>query len=98
MYVGFGPALSHNRPGPVYTQEAAETEVGGALVVAYDLRATARIAIRGAWWNYFLAPGGESLGALAMPTTVAWDTHVALGMVLSFGSPTVRRPPKTFTR
>jgi hypothetical protein len=97
MYLGIGPAVAHIAPGPVYSQRSAVTEIGGSLVAAYDVRTSSRFAIRAAWWNYLMMPRDADLAAAARPATVAWDTHVALGVAVSFGSPTVRRPPRTFT-
>lgn len=95
MYLGFGPALAYASPGPVYTQPSATTELGGLVVAAYDARVTSAVGLRGAWWNYFLAPVGSNLPMNATPKDVVWESQVTFGVAVSFGSPTTRRPPRT---
>jgi len=96
MYVGFGPAFAHVSPGPVFSQRSATTELGGLVAAAYDVRFTSAIGARLAWWNYFLAPSGAELTASTTPRNVVWEAKITAGVTFSFGSPTVRRPPRTF--
>jgi len=96
MYVGFGPAFAHVSPGPVFSQRSAATELGGLVLAAYDVRFTSAIGARLAWWNYFLAPSGVELTPSTSPRSVVWESKITAGVTFSFGSPTVRRPPRTF--
>jgi hypothetical protein len=97
MYVGFGPALVHTAPGPVYSQRSATTEAGALVLAAFDMRFTSAVGLRVAWWNYFVGPSGAELTANAVPQSVVWESQITFGLALSFGSSTVSRPPRTFT-
>jgi len=95
MYLGFGPAMTHLRPGPVHTQ-GPTTEFGGAAVAAFDTPVAEHVGIRAVWWNYFLAPTGGDLPGDASPKGIVWESRVTVGVVFLLGSPTVLRPPRTF--
>lgn len=86
IYFGLGPAMSYVRPGPVRTQTAAVTEIGGAGVIAYDFRFSPTLGGRVAWWNYLVKPSEEQLGTNITPSGLAWDTQIALGVRFLLGS------------
>lgn len=85
IYFGFGPALSYIKPGAVSTQTSAVTEIGGALVAGYDFALSPTIGGRLAWWNYFLKPSTDDLPASFVPSSLVWDTQVAIGVRFVFG-------------
>jgi hypothetical protein len=85
IYFGLGPAISYLRPGPV-TGQPAVTEVGGALVVAYDFTLSPRVGGRLGWWNYFVQPSDKDLPpTIYTPGNVSWDTQIGLGVRLAIG-------------
>jgi hypothetical protein len=85
IYFGIGPAVSYLDPGPV-TGQPSVTEIGGALVLAYDFSLGPRLGGRLGWWNYFVRPSRKDLPATYTTGNIAWDTQVGLGVRFALGS------------